>query len=89
LLSRGDIFQLDHFFFNLAMQEMVFNIDVFHAIVELGVFYDGHSGLAVHADYGHVVVCKSDFREELPEPNDLFGGVSTSDVLGFSTRLCD
>jgi hypothetical protein len=56
LLSSQHIGELDGLGFELVPKEMVANVDMFGAVMELGVPEDGDSGLVVNKESGRGVV---------------------------------
>jgi hypothetical protein len=89
LVVGGDIGEVDVAGGDPLAQEMVTQVDVLHAIVELGVPSDGDGGLIVHVQDGGEYNVKIEFSEKTSEPDSLLCGIRGRDIFGFCAGQCD
>jgi hypothetical protein len=89
LLPSGGVNQLQCPVVDYLPQEIVTDVNVFCAVMELWVLGNGDGGLVVDVEDsgGGGVLAK--FGEKLPQPYSFLGGVSPSNVLGFCAREHD
>jgi hypothetical protein len=89
LVVGGDVGEVDVTSSDPLAQEMVMQINMLHAIMELGVLSNGDSGLIVHVQDGGEYNVKIEFLEETLEPDSLLHGVCGCDIFGFHAGQCD
>jgi hypothetical protein len=74
---------------DLLTQEMIPQVDVLHAIMELRVPCNGNHGLIVNAEDGRQGDIDAKFTEEATQLYGFLGSVSDGNVLGFGAQKRD
>ena len=68
---------------NAFADEMVADVDVLRAGMELTVMHESDSGLIVAVEWCGIIQGNAKFNEQVTEPDSFLGGVREYEVFGF------